>query len=64
MQIFFAGAGIGALAASSLWWIYVRHLSGVTSDLQDIGSDLKHATAQVTSAAQQVQQAVTTATKS
>jgi len=54
MTVFLAGVGAGALVASALWWLYVRHLSGVTSDLADIGSDLKHAANKVSAAGDQV----------
>jgi hypothetical protein len=44
-----------ALIVSNLsWWIYVRHLSGVTSDLKDVAVDLTKATAKVTAAAQTI----------
>lgn len=40
---FWAGVGVGSLVTSGLWWIYVRHFSGVTSDLKDVASDVKNA---------------------
>lgn len=34
---------LAIIASNAGWWIYVRHLSGVTSDLKDIASDVKNA---------------------
>ena len=44
-----------AVIGSNLgWWIYVRHLSGVTSDLKDVATDVQKAANQVTAAAKTV----------
>lgn len=53
---FWGGVALGSLFSSACWWIYVRHLSGVTSDLKDLGVDLTKATAtaKVTAAAQTI----------
>lgn len=49
---------LGLIGSNFGWWIYVRHLSGVVSDLKDVSSDLKNATAKVSSAGNQVAAAV------
>ena len=36
---------IGAVVASACWWVYVRHLGGVISDLKDIATTAKAAAA-------------------
>ncbi len=41
-----------AVIGSNLgWWLYVRHLSGVTSDLKDVVTDVQGAATKVTAAA-------------
>ena len=41
------GIVIGAMVASAAWWIHVRSLNGVISDLKDVSSDAKTAVAAV-----------------
>jgi hypothetical protein len=53
-----------ALILSNLsWWIYVRHLSGVTSDLKDAVIDVKNAAANVGAASKNVAAAAVTLSK-
>jgi hypothetical protein len=54
---FWGGVALGSLFSSACWWLYVRHLSGVTSDLKDVAVDLTKATAKVTAAAQTIKNA-------
>ena len=49
---------IALIVSNGLWWLHVRHLSGVTSDLKDVVQDVKNASAKVSSAGDQVQGAV------
>ena len=55
--------GLALLVSNIGWWIYVRHLSGVVSDLKDVSSDLKYVTAKVSSAGNQVAAAAQTISK-
>ena len=41
MPEFLLGLALGAISASACWWLYNRSLSGVTSDLKDVVTDVK-----------------------
>jgi len=46
--------GLAVIGSNLGWWIYVRHLSGVTSDLKDVVTDVKNAATKVSTAANQI----------
>ena len=54
MTVFIIGLVLGATAASAGWWIKVRSLSGVVSDLQNASSVAKNAAAQATDTAKKL----------
>ena len=43
MPEFLFGLAMGAIAASACWWIYVRGLKGVISDLKNVKTDAANA---------------------
>ena len=55
--------GAALIASNFFWWLHVRHLSGVTSDLQDAVSDVKNVADKVNSAANQAVNAAQTIAK-
>ena len=52
--------GLALIASNVGWWIYVRHLSGVTSDLKDAVNDVKNVTVKVSAAGDKVAAAAKT----
>lgn len=51
------------IATNGFWWLHVRHLSGITSDLKDVKNDVQSAAVKVEGAAAQVTQAAATVIK-
>ena len=45
--MFVFGLILGALTASAGWWIYVRSLNGVISDLKNVKTDAQNVVNQV-----------------
>ena len=40
--MFWLGIGIGAASASLGWWLYVRSIGGVVSDVKDVVQDAQN----------------------
>lgn len=45
---------LALIVSNGLWWLHVRHLSGIASDLKDVRNDVNNAAGAVQSAANQV----------
>lgn len=54
---------LALIVSNCLWWLHVRHMSGITSDLKDVRNDVSNAAGAVQSAATQVKAAAQNVTK-
>jgi len=45
---------LALIVSNAAWWLHMRHLSGVTSDLKDVVQDVQNAAAKVSTAGNQV----------